>query len=252
MTQNPPNPDSTGPSSGSSAPPSPGGSVHSHASSGNGSRASPSTSGTPGDPDGNTDPTSPTAGTGGSTTPTTNTGSSTPNPSTAPKPPAANMGSFEWDGTQWLIRMGEVPNVSWTKAKPAKVKSPFQLRGSPKTDGYKPLLERRGKGYSPPKIKVTKKCVLPIMNEKIKQHVKDHGMFSITCLPDPRDPKYKMVSVLDHTSLFSVAKANELAKNNKNNKWDTYDICNDNDARMLLESITDINLWNELKGRDFL
>ena len=105
--------------------------------------------------------------------------------------------------------MGETPNIYWTAATPPTVYSPFQLRGTPKTDGIKPLLERRGKGYSPPKIKITKRSNLFQINEKLKRHIKDHGMYTITCLPDPRNPRKEMVSVLDHSSLFTVAEANK-------------------------------------------
>ena len=182
---------------------------------------------------------------------------SPPGPSTStpvdqnsvPKPLAAKMGTFKWDGfSQWLIQMGEMPNVYWTHADPPTVFSPFQLRGTPKTDGIKPLLERRGKGYSPPKIKITKRSNLFHINEKLKRHIKDHGMYTITCLPDPRDPT-KMVSVLDHGSLFTVAEANKAVQPYLT-RWDDYDKGNDADCKVLLESLMDTTLWDELKGRE--
>jgi hypothetical protein len=137
------------------------------------------------------------------------------------------MGTYKWDGfSTWLIQMGETPNTAWTQASKPKASSPFQLRGSPKTDGFKPLLERRGQGHSAPKIKITRKSTMILEIERMSKHFKDHGMFTITCLPDPRNPT-EMVSVLQHSSLFTVTTANRKAKEYRSDHWDTYDISND-------------------------
>ena len=171
-------------------------------------------------------------------------------PDTIPKPAPAKMGTTKWDGfSHWVIQMGETPNIYWTAATPPTVYSPFQLRGTPKTDGIKPLLERRGKGYSPPKIKITKRSNLFQINEKLKRHIKDHGMYTITCLPDPRNPRKEMVSVLDHSSLFTVAEANKAVQPYLPS-WDDYDKSNNADCKLLLESLMDTTLWDELKGRE--
>jgi hypothetical protein len=103
---------------------------------------------------------------------------------TAYRPDPALMGTLVLIGDRWAVRMGEVPNFEWTSARPAKVPTPFQLRG-PYYDTAKATLHRRGKGLT---LKVTRKTPIPKFQEMLLQHLTDYGMRTITHLPDPRDP----------------------------------------------------------------
>lgn len=175
------------------------------------------------------------------------TGTQAPSGDSSARPvslPKANMGvPIKYNGVDWAIRMGEIPNLEWTSAEPFYSPSAFQFR-SPHHDTWKATQYRQGKDLD---FKLDRNKSLEEFKEVMGDHLKKHGMISIAYLPDPRKAKPDaMVNCIDYANLFTpetaIAASAKLSK-----KWDDIDKANDRDAYSLLKALCSRDLWREMK-----
>ena len=80
---------------------------------------------------------------------------------------------------------------------------------------------------------------------KVMKHLVEHGLDTITYLPDPAD-KYEMISVVSDHARFNHKTDGAMANKRMESKFDKYDIQNDKDAKDFLLSSVDEDLEKEL------
>ena len=207
--------------------------------------ATTSTKGTPGPPPGNPPSTSTPAKSSGTSTLSSPQAAGTKTPSkstTSNQPPNPKMGTSEetYPGSQtWYLAFGGKPKADWSGIKDLSARPMTDLcfRSLDPVAGQKSMLQRI-KGLE------TKFDVKDNINEfqlKVWDHLVKYGLDTIGYLPDPRDPRNKVLCVVTkHAQLTGDMEMVEKLSNYISKRFDRWDIKNDSEAKtFLLESLSE-------------
>ena len=161
------------------------------------------------------------------------------------KPKGPKMGEvIEVDGKR-LIRMGGVPNCTWTGLTHKSKMHPNQFRSIDPTKHYKVSL-----GLKPLEPVWTKSTKLSVLQNHIHQHLVASGMEQHECLPDPHKPT-RMVNVILRPHLFACdLVATKKAVRSQAKLYDGYDQGNDQLAHEFLLQCLDADLNEKVGGLD--
>jgi len=153
------------------------------------------------------------------------------------QPPRPRMGGLNQLGPELFPWTGGKPNRGWLSlaaSAPTTPKCPGQYRSFSVSQSQKSH-HYRTQGLETP-FKQTDD--LPVFLEKIKSHFIDHGLDTITYVPDPLSPQ-NMISCIECHSRLS-AKTFVTSTAAQLQLYDTYDTANDADAtKFLLNSLDD-------------
>ena len=158
------------------------------------------------------------------------------------------MGNLEQvnatDFTPWT---GGMPKVDWSELDDSCKDQPvtpsmYRAVGSKDAKSY----QHRIKGLSK-KLDSTLTTPLNTFISAFLNHMKLHGMDTITYLPDPGDST-KMCSVVTHYTRFKLDDVKAVSKAFYENEFDVYDKANDKAAQLLLANSISASLYLEVEN----
>ena len=160
------------------------------------------------------------------------------------KPQQPKHGNLIEIGTDvWVAYTGGKPSADWSQLEsaPTTTIGPNQYRATSISTQAKSQYYRT-QGLE---TKFSKGKDLQTFQRKIFDHMKLHGMDTITYLEDPYD-KSKLVSVVQDYGRYDLEEAIKLANKTRTNHFDKYDDANQVDARKYLMNSLDDELETEL------
>ena len=161
------------------------------------------------------------------------------------KPKGPTMGEVITVDGKRLIRMGGVPDCTWTKLTRKSKMHPNQFRSIDPTKHYKVGLGL--KALDPVWTKSTK---LSVLQNHVHQHLVASGMEQHEYLPDPHKPT-RMVNVILQPHLFARdLEATTAAAKSQAQLYDGYDQGNDQMAHEFLLQCLDSDLNDKVGGLD--
>jgi hypothetical protein len=140
---------------------------------------------------------------------------------------------------------GTHPNSEWTgphDSAPPNPAYPGQFRDTSITAAQKSH-SKRIEGLVP-KFKASDNRLT--FEHKILEHLELHGLFSISCVPNPADTKTMITCVTNHPRLQVKMLPTLMAP--QLTKYDTYDVNNDTEAKLFLLNSVDDSLATELRS----
>ena len=93
--------------------------------------------------------------------------------------------------------------------------------------------------------KFTRTSDLQTFQKRVKKHLVDHGMDTITYVTSPTDAK-QVVSIIDHHGLFTLDEGCKAGNDLKTNHFDLYCLDNDNNAKDFLIASVDADIEEQL------
>ena len=161
------------------------------------------------------------------------------------KPKGPKMGEVITVDGKRLIRMGGVPNCTWTGLTRKSKMHPNQFRSIDPTKHYKV-----GLGLKPLEPVWTKSTKLSVLQNHVHQHLVASGMEQHEYLPDPHKPT-RMVNAILHPHLFARdLDATKKVVLSQAKLYDGYDQGNDQLAHEFLLQCLDSELNEKVGGLD--